>query len=194
LDLFRNIVGEDGGTEIGNALGTNGTLEQLDLGFNRIGEAAGEALGNGLAKNAALQVLNLGGNGQAVTPKPNTALTLLLEGGVRRRSPFNVVAAKAATAGGKGGHTTVEGVYAPTGIGDRGGRSFAAALLANESLTYLHIGANKVSTEGGVAIAKAMLENYSLLKLNLTFNGFGAAARAALAETKANQYVCEIAF
>ncbi|KAL0477403.1 plekstrin domain protein [Acrasis kona] len=135
---------------IGEGLGVNETVKELDLSHNRIGDNGVGDLCDGLILNVTVEKLNLGNN--LVCDVGSVFISEVIRATVSINS-INL------------SHNHITSI---------GAMALSSALVNNELLVNLELGYNEIGDEGVKQLAEGLKNNKCLKKLGLSNNGIGS--------------------
>ncbi|KJE98088.1 hypothetical protein CAOG_008114 [Capsaspora owczarzaki ATCC 30864] len=155
---------------VAEALKSNTTLTQLNLGRNQIGDTGAQAIAEALKVNKAVTVLGLNENrvGDAGAQAVAEAL--------------------------KVNSTATQLILHDNQIGDDGALAIAEALKVNSRLIWLDLERNQIGDAGAQAIAEALKVNKTIAEVELRYNCIGNAGANALDEACTIYDTCEVDF
>jgi hypothetical protein len=159
LELYDCHIGVYGAVRLGDALGTNTSLEELNLELNEIGNVGGIAIALGLAGNKSLRILHLdhcGMTGGDVA----AAFALLLK---RKTQLEELHLCEAA-------------------IGNVGALSIANSLLEHQTLRVLNLSHCGIRPRGAAAVGRLLGTNATIQDLDLSGNDIGDTGCTALVD------------
>lgn len=185
-ECMRSRGGETGSRAIGRALGSNATLESLDLSLNEtIGDAGAAAIALGLEANTTLTKLNLS------VCRIAAAGTRALGNALRRNAALvwldldgnETDAGVADLAGGLAANRTLRVLTLfNAGVDLDGARALFRALERNAALERLDLAQNRdMGEDFGPALADALRANRSLTWLDLARGGLAPEGQRAVA-------------
>ena len=149
LNFAGNKVGPDVAMAIGQGLGGNNTLVELDLSGNNILDVGCKEVAGALKDNKTLKKLNLADNG------------IGFEGAKELRKCLQK------------NKTLVWLSVSENKIPKEGAKAIAAGIQGNATLRRLFCGANNFQTEGSKWIARALHKNVTIVELSMNLNEMG---------------------
>ena len=149
LGFAGNKVGPDVAMAIGQGLGGNNTLVELDLSGNNILDAGCKEVAGALKDNRTLKKLNLAKNGIGLEGAKELRKCLLKNKTLLWLSVSKNVIPK------------------------DGAKAIAAGISTNVTLRRLFCGANQFQTEGSKWIARALHKNVTIVELSMNENDMG---------------------
>lgn len=166
-------------TALGQALAANSTLEELDLSDNSVTAAGVAALTQGLAANSSLRSLTLGNNkcldagatALAHALATNNALSYL-DVSKCELTPIGIKALLE--------HARVKELHVFNNTIGSGLHELLPALVANDRLAHLGIGANQLHGDLSVTLFDALHAHATLTTLEMGGNSLGEVGHAAL--------------
>ena len=164
LELRKNKIADNGATAIATCLCINSTLQSLGLCSNLIGPAGGDALATSLSMhNTSLVYLNLSQNGiftmepssqgcfETLLCKCNSLKALLLE-----ETGLSAYHCEHLSPGSHFGANLIMLSLCYNSVGDAGAARLAGLIASSQTLIYLSLSKNKLTTQGVKVLASAV--------------------------------------